>query len=153
MSSSVPRYDFLILGGGIYGATAAYEASRRGLSALLVERDDFGSATSQNSMKIAHGGLRYLQSLDFSRMKESIRERQRLLQIAPHLVEPLLCRMDLTGVNGLQRLLLRAGLLLNETVSGTVNRGAPAGTLLPKTGYPFWYDAIITEDVIVNHAD
>ena len=72
--------DILILGGGIYGATAAYEASRRGLSVLLVERNDFGSGTSQNSLKIAHGGLRYLQTLDFRRIRESLEERRQPLR-------------------------------------------------------------------------
>ena len=147
--------DVLIVGGGIYGATAAYEASRRGLSVLLVERDDFGAATSQNSMKIAHGGLRYLQTMDLPRIRESIEERQRLLQIAPHLVKPLLCRIDLEGVNRPSRLLLRAGLLLNEWISRAINRTAPADSLLPKAAYPYWYDAIIidTERLLLSFLD
>jgi glycerol-3-phosphate dehydrogenase len=61
------RVDILIIGGGIYGAATAYQAVRRGLSVLLVERADFGSGSSSNSLKILHGGLRYLQSLDLGR--------------------------------------------------------------------------------------
>ena len=116
-------YDILILGGGIYGATAAYEAARRGLSVLLLERQDFGAGTSQNSLKIAHGGLRYLQSLDLRRSRESMEERRRLLQVAPHLVRPLRCRMESRSLGGARRLLLRAGLLANEFLSRDRNRG------------------------------
>ncbi|VEP11914.1 Aerobic glycerol-3-phosphate dehydrogenase [Hyella patelloides LEGE 07179] len=82
-------YDLVIVGGGIYGACVAWEASLRGLSVALVEKADFGSATSANSFKIIHGGLRYLQQADFKRMRESIQERTTLMRIAPHLVHPL----------------------------------------------------------------
>ncbi|MBE9169008.1 glycerol-3-phosphate dehydrogenase/oxidase [Pleurocapsales cyanobacterium LEGE 06147] len=82
-------YDLAIVGGGIYGACIAWEASLRGLSVALVEKADFGSATSANSLKIIHGGLRYLQTADFKRMRESIHERTTLMRIAPHLVHPL----------------------------------------------------------------
>ena len=82
-------YDLAIIGGGIYGACVAWEASLRGLSVALVEKGDFGSGTSANSLKIIHGGLRYLQNADFKRMRESIQERTTLMRIAPHLVHPL----------------------------------------------------------------
>ncbi|MGK7920160.1 MAG: FAD-dependent oxidoreductase, partial [Trichodesmium sp.] len=78
-------YDVVIIGGGIYGATLAWEATLRGLSVALVEKADFGSATSANSLKTIHGGLRYLQNADFKRMRESIHERTALMKIAPHL--------------------------------------------------------------------
>jgi glycerol-3-phosphate dehydrogenase len=83
------HHDLLVIGGGIYGVCAAWQAALRGISVCLVEKGDFGSATSGNSLKIIHGGLRYLQHLDFRRMRESIRERSLLMQIAPHLVEPI----------------------------------------------------------------
>jgi len=82
-------YDLLVIGGGIYGACVAYEASLRGLSVALVEKGDFGSGTSANSLKIIHGGLRYLQQLDIKRLRASTRERTILMNIAPHLVHPL----------------------------------------------------------------
>ena len=135
--------DVLIVGGGIYGATAAYEAARRGLSVRLVERHDYGAGTSQNSMKIAHGGLRYLQSLDLRRSLESVEARRRLLQLAPHLVKPLHCRLDTTRVSAGRRLMLRAGLLLNALVSRRRNRDLPAGSRLPGATFPGWYDAVI----------
>ena len=82
-------YDLLVVGGGIYGACVARDAALRGLSVALVEKSDFGAATSANSLKIIHGGLRYLQHADFMRMRESVKEQQVLMRIAPHLVHPL----------------------------------------------------------------
>jgi glycerol-3-phosphate dehydrogenase len=82
-------YDLVIVGGGIYGAAIAWDAALRGLRVCLVEKSDFSSATSANSLKIIHGGLRYLQHADFRRMRESIREQRTLMRIAPHLVHPL----------------------------------------------------------------
>ncbi len=81
--------DLLIIGGGIHGSIAAWDASLRGLSVALIDAGDFGAATSANSLKIVHGGLRYLQRADFRRMRESIRERSTLQAIAPHLIRPL----------------------------------------------------------------
>lgn len=138
-------FDVLIVGGGIYGATAAYEAGRRGMSALVVERRDFGSGTSQNSMKIAHGGLRYLQSLDFVRSRESMEETCRLLQIAPHLVHPLKCRLDVGRLRPMVRLLFRAGLLMHEVIGMDRNRRLPPASRLPRSTYPCWYDALIAD--------
>ena len=57
------EYDAIIIGGGIYGVMLLYESARRGLRALLIEKDDFGGGTSQNNLRIVHGGLRYLQTL------------------------------------------------------------------------------------------
>lgn len=83
------HFDVCVIGGGIYGACVARDAGLRGLSTVLVERSDFGSATSFNSLKIIHGGLRYLQHGDLVRMRESICERTTWMRIAPHLVHPL----------------------------------------------------------------
>src|ERR671914_2135905 len=83
------EYDLLVVGAGIQGACIAWDAALRGLRVALVERDDFGAATSANSLRIVHGGLRYLARGDFRRMGQSIRERSTLLRIAPGLVEPL----------------------------------------------------------------
>ncbi|NEP88158.1 MAG: glycerol-3-phosphate dehydrogenase/oxidase [Okeania sp. SIO2C2] len=81
------EYDLLIVGGGVYGAACAWDASIRGLSVALLERDDFGWAASSNSAKIAHSGSRYLQHADFKRMRESIRERSLIADVAPHLID------------------------------------------------------------------
>ena len=65
-------FDLLVIGGGIHGLAAAYDAAQRGLSVALVERGDFGSGASFNHLKTVHGGLRYLQTADLKRMRESI---------------------------------------------------------------------------------
>ena len=83
------RYDLLVVGGGIYGVAVAWDAAQRGLEVALVERHDFGSGVSWNSLKTIHGGLRYLQKADLVRHRESVHERSALLRIAPALVKPL----------------------------------------------------------------
>src|SRR5262249_645352 len=82
-------FDVLVIGGGVYGLTIAYDAAQRGLSVALIERHDFGSGSSFNHLRTIHGGLRYLQSLDFARARESIRERHTLALIAPQTIQPL----------------------------------------------------------------
>lgn len=82
-------FDVAVVGGGVHGATVAMEAAQRGLRVALVDQADFGSATSHNSLKIVHGGIRYLQHLDFGRVRQSILERRFWLRCAPHMVAPL----------------------------------------------------------------
>ena len=95
-------YDLIIIGGGINGAACAWDAVLRGLNVALLERRDFGWATSSNSSKIAHSGLRYLQHADFKRMRESIRERNLIHQRAPHLInsQPYLLPVYGHGIKG-----------------------------------------------------
>jgi glycerol-3-phosphate dehydrogenase len=83
------EYDVVVVGGGIFGVATAWEAAARGLSVALLERGDFCGATSANSFKMVHGGIRYLQHADLPRIRESCGERSSLLRIAPHLVRPL----------------------------------------------------------------
>jgi glycerol-3-phosphate dehydrogenase len=116
------KYDILVVGGGIYGACVAWEAVSRGLSVALVEKGDFGAATSANSLKIIHGGLRYLQHADFKRMRESIRERKALLNIAPHLVHPLSILVPTYGHGLKGREAMSIALLLNDFISSDRNR-------------------------------
>jgi glycerol-3-phosphate dehydrogenase len=82
-------FDVLVVGGGITGAGVALDAASRGLRTALVERDDFAAGTSSRSSKLVHGGLRYLQNGDVRLVYEALRERQRLLSNAPHLVKVL----------------------------------------------------------------
>src|SRR5688572_7977381 len=82
-------HDVLVIGGGITGAGVALDAAARGLRTVLVERDDFASGTSSKSSKLVHGGLRYLQNGDVRLVYQALRERQRLLRNAPHLVHVL----------------------------------------------------------------
>lgn len=81
--------DVIIVGGGITGAGALLEATRRGLKAILLEKNDFASGTSSASSKLIHGGLRYLEMMDLGLVFESCMDRKRLLEMAPRLVQPL----------------------------------------------------------------
>jgi len=83
------EYDLVVVGGGIFGICAAWDAALRGLSVALIERGDFSQAASANCFKMVHGGIRYLQHADLPRIRESSLERNALLRIAPHLVHPL----------------------------------------------------------------
>jgi glycerol-3-phosphate dehydrogenase len=91
------RFDVLVVGGGIYGACIARDAAKRGLATALIERADFGAATSHNSFKLIHGGLRYLQQLDIERLRQSAAEQRRWLGMAPHLLQPLAFVMPTVG--------------------------------------------------------
>ena len=82
-------YDVVIVGGGMAGAGVARDLALRGVSVALVEKGDFASATTSQSSKLIHGGLRYLELFDFGLVRESLRERETLRRLAPHLVRPL----------------------------------------------------------------
>ena len=82
-------WDVLILGGGITGAGVALDAASRGLKVALIDRGDFASGTSSASSKLIHGGLRYLEHFEFGLVSAALRERERLLALAPHLIRPL----------------------------------------------------------------
>lgn len=82
-------YDLFIIGGGINGAGIAADAAGRGLDVMLCEQHDLASATSSASSKLIHGGLRYLEYYEFRLVKEALAERETLLRIAPHLVQPM----------------------------------------------------------------
>jgi glycerol-3-phosphate dehydrogenase len=125
------RYDVIVVGGGIYGACVMLEAARRGKRTLLLERQDFGGATSWNSLRILHGGLRYLQTCDMIRFRESVRERRWFCRYFPELVQPLACLMPLYG-RGLKRpIVMRAALALNDWLSYDRNQGVGAHQQLP----------------------
>ena len=82
------QFDLIVIGGGITGAGILREASLRGLSAILVEAEDFASGTSSKSTKLIHGGLRYLAMGHIHVVREAARERKRVHELAPHLAEP-----------------------------------------------------------------
>ena len=128
------RFDLLVIGGGITGAAIARDASMRGMSVALVEKDDFASGTSSRSSKLVHGGLRYLEQGDLALVRESCRERQRLLATAPHLVKPLSFLLPWSRGGGWPPyLILRAGLLLYDIFAGrtriSFHHGVSAGEL------------------------
>ena len=82
-------YDIAIIGGGINGMGIARDAAGRGLSVLLLEKSDFASATSSASTKLIHGGLRYLEYYEFGLVRAALKEREVLLDMAPHIIWPL----------------------------------------------------------------
>jgi glycerol-3-phosphate dehydrogenase len=124
-------FDILVIGGGIYGACMVWEAASRGLSVALIERGDFCSATSANSLKIIHGGLRYLQHGDFKRMRESTAERKILMRIAPHLVHPLPVLVPTYGWGMKGKPILSLALAINDGVSCDRNIGLDPQKYLP----------------------
>ncbi|MFL5465457.1 MAG: FAD-dependent oxidoreductase [Gemmatimonadaceae bacterium] len=115
---SAEQFDLLVIGGGITGCGVARDAAMRGLSVALVERDDFASGTSGRSSRLIHGGIRYLEQRQFHLVYESIRERQILLRIAPHLVEPLAFTWPIYRGARVGKLKLGAALFIYEFMAG-----------------------------------
>lgn len=111
------KLDLLVIGGGITGCGVARDAAMRGLSVALVERDDFASGTSGRSSRLIHGGIRYLEQGQLHLVHESIRERQTLLRIAPHLVNPLAFTWPIYRGARIGKLKLSAGLLVYQLMS------------------------------------
>src|SRR3954454_16582756 len=88
--TATKEFDVLVEGGGVTGAAVALDAATRGLSTALVEQRDFASGTSSRSSKLFHGGLRYLEQMNFDLVREALKERELMLsRIAPHLVKPV----------------------------------------------------------------
>ncbi|MGH8295049.1 MAG: FAD-dependent oxidoreductase [Steroidobacteraceae bacterium] len=160
---SSTAYDLLVIGGGVYGACAAWEAALRGLSVALIEAGDFGGATSSNSLRTLHGGLRHLQRLDLKHMRESVRERREWLRLAPHLARPLRFVLPTYGQGLRGPLIMRAALWVNDALSADRNRAVredrrlPRGRILSESaaraalpgielagcnGAAAWYDAV-----------
>jgi glycerol-3-phosphate dehydrogenase len=113
------RFDVLVIGGGITGAGAALDAASRGLRVALVESRDLASGTSSRSSKLIHGGLRYLEQLDFKLVYEALRERDLLVsKLAPHLVKPVRFLFPLYK-KVVERPYVGAGLALYDAMEGT----------------------------------
>lgn len=117
------EYDVLVVGGGIFGAFATWDAALRGLRVAIVERGDFSQATSSNHFKVVHGGIRYMQHADFLRVRQSSRERSTLLRIAPHLVYPLPIILPTYGHGNGGKGILRLGCSLYDLLTLDRNRG------------------------------
>ena len=129
-------FDLVVIGGGINGCGCAADAALRGLSVLLVEQDDLASKTSSSSSKLIHGGLRYLEYLDFKLVKKALTERQMLLQLAPHLVHPLPIVLP-HEKNMRPAWLLRAGLFLYDHLSRT--NKLPNSTFIRRHAKSPWF--------------
>ena len=126
------RADVLVIGGGIHGLFAAYDAAARGLSVVLVERDDFGSGLTFNHQRTLHGGLRELQRGKLGKVREQIRERRTWARIAPHLLRPLPFLVGTYGWTTRSRMAVRAGLKLYGVLGRKRNAGVSTELHLPK---------------------
>lgn len=167
------EYDLVIAGCGAYGAFAAEDAALRGLSVAIIDRSDFCGATSANSLKIIHGGLRYLQKADIIRTRESAVERYNMFHMAPHLVHPLPCVMPTRKRFMRSKPVMFLGILLNDILSWDRNRNIdpekriPCGRIVSRrrlnemipgladddiTGGAVWHDAyaLNTERLIIG---
>jgi glycerol-3-phosphate dehydrogenase len=107
-------FDLLVVGGGIYGAWTAYDASLRGLSTALIDRGDWAGGTSSASTKLIHGGLRYLAQGHFGLVRKSLNERQRLMRLCPHRVEALRFGVPVYRKDRLASWRLRLGLSIYD---------------------------------------
>jgi glycerol-3-phosphate dehydrogenase len=126
------KFDVIVVGAGFYGVTAAWDAAQRGLSVAIVDRGDFGGATSFNNLKTLHGGLRSLAALNYPQMRLFIRERRTLARIVPHLVRPMPFVVPTTWSPIRSAPAWRLLLAVNDAVARDRNEGlADPGTHLP----------------------
>ncbi len=115
--SSRDLYDVIIIGGGIAGTGIARDAAMRGMSVALFESNDLSSGTTSRSSRLIHGGLRYLDTYDFGLVLKDLREREKLLHLAPHLVRPLKFVVPNYGRSYYDRFRLRLGMLAYDLFS------------------------------------
>jgi len=125
------RFDLIIIGAGINGGGIARDASLRGLRVLVLDKGDVGSGTTSWSTRLIHGGLRYLEHHEIGLVRESLRERERLLRIAPHLVRPLPLLLPIYRGDQRGRLLIRAGMLAYDVLS--LDKSLPGHRMLDRT--------------------
>ncbi|MGH7580603.1 MAG: FAD-dependent oxidoreductase [Gemmatimonadales bacterium] len=146
------EFDLLVVGAGITGAATAWDAAQRGLSVALLERGDFGGGTSAESLKVVHGGVRYLQHLDIVRVRESSRERRALLRMAPHLVHPMPFVVPTYGHGMRGPEILGAAFALLNTLTADRNRGltdptrrVPAARIVSRARLLEWFPDVNKE--------
>ncbi|MCA1006373.1 glycerol-3-phosphate dehydrogenase/oxidase [Rhodococcus hoagii] len=126
------QFDVVVIGGGVVGVGTALDAATRGLKVALVEARDFASGTSSRSSKMFHGGLRYLEQLEFGLVAEALHERELSMStLAPHLVKPLKFLFPLTH-RGWERPYMAAGFLLYDRMGGA--KSVPAQKHLTRAG-------------------
>jgi glycerol-3-phosphate dehydrogenase len=165
------RYDLVVVGGGIHGLFAAYDAATRGLSVLLVERDDFGGGLSFNHQRTIHGGLRDLAAGRIGKARRQMAERRAWARISPHLIRPLPFLIGTYRFTKRSRWMLRAGFAAYDFLGRSRNVGVPSELHLPKarlesaattrrlfpgvevaglTGGAVWYDYQVTHPDRLN---
>jgi glycerol-3-phosphate dehydrogenase len=110
-------FDLIVIGAGINGAGIARDATLRGLSVLLVDKGDVGAGTTSRSTRLVHGGLRYLEHFEVPLVRESLRERETLLRIAPHLVHPLSFLLPIYEEHKRRPVVIRMGMMAYDALS------------------------------------
>ncbi|WP_206019818.1 glycerol-3-phosphate dehydrogenase [Pseudomaricurvus alkylphenolicus] len=138
-SSADNHYDLLVVGGGVNGTGIALDAAGRGLKVLLCEMNDLASATSSNSSKLIHGGLRYLEHNEFRLVREALAEREVLLKKAPHIMNPLRFRLP-HRPHLRPAWMIRAGLFLYDNL-------AKRATLPASHGIRFYKNSPVIDDI------
>jgi glycerol-3-phosphate dehydrogenase len=130
MSDAGPDFDVVVIGGGINGAGVARDAALRGLSVLLLEKSDFGSGTSSWSSRLIHGGLRYLEYAEIPLVFESLHERRRLRQLAPHLVKRLRLKIPIYKQSRRSKFLIHLGMIAYDLLS--IGKNIPRHQMLSR---------------------
>ena len=161
---SKDEFDILVIGGGIHGITVAREAEKNGYKTALIEMNDFGHSTSFNSMKVIHGGLRYLQHGNLKRIRQSIRSRKIMQNVAPHLIKAVPFLVPTFGRGLKSKNIMRLALSVNDLISFNRNYNIafqnriPGGYVISReeilklipgintekfTGGAVWYEAVV----------
>jgi len=159
-------FDVLVIGGGIHGAAIGFKAATSGFSVALIEQKDFAWATSANSLKIIHGGIRYFQQADPARVRESVRARREMMTHVGELIRPLPCILPTRGFGIKSREAMRLVLRIYDLFAFDRNQGLPEDRAIPRgrilamkeclslfpeasrkgmTGAALWYDALATD--------
>ncbi|MEX2273427.1 MAG: FAD-dependent oxidoreductase [Vicinamibacterales bacterium] len=128
---SSEHFDLLVIGGGIHGLAAAYDAAGRGLRVALAERDDFGSGATFNHQRTVHGGLRALQRANLARVRQGIAERRTFARIAPHYIKPFPFITGIYGGLARGRLAMKAALGAYDFIGRSRNAGVSQELHLP----------------------
>ena len=144
--AALREFDVVVIGGGIVGAGVAQNAASRGLSVLVIEREDFASGTSSRTTKLIHGGLRYLEQLHFGVTRELCQERALLGQLAPHLVRDFSFILPLTKNDAFFGFKASIGLTLYDVLSWNVS-SAPHHTRLTQKEVQEQVPSLNTKDV------
>jgi glycerol-3-phosphate dehydrogenase len=130
MAREEPDYDIVVIGGGINGAGIARDAALRGLRVLLLEKNDFGGGTSSISSRLIHGGLRYLEYAEIPLVFESLHERRRLRQLAPHLVSELCLNIPLYRGGRRSKFIVHLGMIAYDILS--IGKRVPGHRMLSR---------------------
>jgi glycerol-3-phosphate dehydrogenase len=129
------NFDVLIIGGGIYGAWVAYDAALRGLEVAIVDKGDWGGGTSSASSKLLHGGLRYLENLEFGLVQKSLQERQKLWELSAHRVKPLRFVIPNYNNNPVTHWKLRIGLFLYDWLAKKIFKNSKVPNIFKKRAF------------------